>query len=1117
VKERHVEEGSVIATSAIDFDKNLSSLEIVNQKETFTYSAVANTFSNKENHPTSFFDYATRTTSFDENYSNRAGFSGVVSFVKPTATGDGSGSDWDNALGASSIITTIQGGGIVYVAAGTYSPGAVMTITSNTCVIGGFPLSATGTELCDYDPTTNLTIFDGGNTHRFFDNEVYVVDIELKGLVLQNGNGTIGGAAVFKSVYTIASMLNWRFTDLVVKTSRVASNGAFYIANKTGWGQRIMFTNCLFDDNIGQIGGAISLSHVRDSNEEIGGGFSGNLVVQDCIFNNNEATGVGGGAIFFENSNQWTLRRNTFCLNSASPQNGGALRFNTGFRNVIEDCEFINNVADTDGGAIYLDATRVTIDNCDFVSNNAGNTDKGGAIRTISGSGIQVAGSTFYSNTAGVGGAIYSPTEWGGLVTFPNEIENTIFSLNAALDNDDQLTGGGGALKLTSTDWLVQNNFFVENTVHATAFGGAINNHNAQIELVNNLFYSNTKGIDSGVSGSDIIVFDNTGSFLSMSGNKMQLINAAAYVAQTGSTPAGTYDFSDDTFLNVDDGSIPAVPSIACNNAIAFNGAGFGCPEICGNGLDDDLDGFIDNLDSDCIDVSSPCGEPYRFVKAVATGDGSGVDWDNAYGAADLKAAIEVGGTVYIAAGTYVQGTEILINNNTTCIYGGFPASSTGMEICAYDPIANATIIDGNNVTNLFNSGLLLSRLEIKGLELTRALNSVNNGSAIKLWRTTTSQVDIHLIDLKVTDCTTTGSGTVYIFGKQNPMSKVLISNCVFQNNSATTSGGALYIGRSFNDENTNVNNGYLVIEDCEFEGNSAGAAGALYTSECHNWTFRRNNFCGNSATISNTGAMEYREGHFSIMQNCNFYNNTAAVDAGALRVSLEANFPIHDCNFVSNTAAGGGAIAGDFESGISIYTSNFYNNTAASGGAIYWPEDYSGGYSSNIVTCNFVNNEATGTGFGVRDGGGALFAERSNWNISNTNFVDNKVSATSFGGAINNHRADIGLTNVLFYNNLKGTDNNILGSDISYYETNISKTYDLIVDCEMQLTNEAAYVPQTGASGTNDFNFTTGNTFLNTDDGSLPAAPTIACAQEITIPVPYFSMVVYISLMEDR
>ena len=53
-----------------------------------------------------------------------------------------------------------------------------------------------------------------------------------------------------------------------------------------------------------------------------------------------------------------------------------------------------------------------------------------------------------------------------------------------------------------------------------------------------------------------------------MQNNKMQLASAADYLLQDGTSDPSSYNFSNDTFSNTDDGSLPPTPSISCPSSL---------------------------------------------------------------------------------------------------------------------------------------------------------------------------------------------------------------------------------------------------------------------------------------------------------------------------------------------------------------------------------------------------------------------------------------------------------------------------------------------------------------------------------------------------------------------
>ena len=507
-------------------------------------------------------------------------------FVKEIATGTGSGADWDNAVGASGLQAAIEAGGTVYIAAGTYLPGAAITLSINTAhlIQGGFPSTATGTNLSGYNPLIYQTIIDGASSHRIFSNTVVIDNIEFRGLVLQNGLDAEG--PVFYSIVSTTNAIDYKFTDLIVQNNTASFYAGIRISNKTGTNAKIRFSNCYFSNNVARDGAAFTMENVYN-NADGSTPASGNLVIDGCTFDTNEATASVGGAVNFTTSHGWMISHSTFCDNFAI-NSGGAIKFNISGSNEIDNCWFSGNSAtNLYGGAISASTSSASIANSTFVNNQS--SIDGGAIYGVTSS-FQLTNTDFYNNTANNGGAIYSSSWYTGALR--STATNCIFSDNEALNTGASATNGGAVvISSDNNGWDIDTCTFVNNIIPATGRGGAISNYEAESTLANSLFYNNLKGVDPLAAGADISNYDNTGGFFMMSGNKMQLANAAAYVNQSGTTDASSYAFTDDTFSNTDDGAVPAAPTISCSEIFK---------EICDNGLDDDFDGLVDCDDPDC-------------------------------------------------------------------------------------------------------------------------------------------------------------------------------------------------------------------------------------------------------------------------------------------------------------------------------------------------------------------------------------------------------------------------------------------------------------------------------------------------------------------------------------
>lgn len=489
-------------------------------------------------------------------------------FVKATATGSGTGTNWDNAIGASGLKAAIEAGGTIYIAAGTYNPASTMNLNSPSTfkIVGGFAASAAGTSLSSYNPAVNQTVISASGMSaglkRVFASTSN--DIELKGLVLQDGSqGTTGGA-----LYVITGKV-LKFSDLVVKNNTAGGIGVYSVTGATA---SVSFTNCIFQNNTNTgNGGALVCSTVYETADPITNTPTpGKFTMSGCSFANNTSNGQGG-AIEFTTSHAWEISNTCFSGNSAYL--AGGVIFTTSKKNILTGCNFTGNSATTaEGGAMIATTATATLTNCNFVSNTAigAGSGYGGAIFATTAS-LTMSGTNFYDNTAKAGGAIYSTT-WANNIR--STAANCIFSNNEATNTTGTVTGtnGGGAIVINANanGWDFTNSKFVNNKVPTNGWGGAISHYDSETTIDNCIFYNNTKGGSATISGSDIKNYDNAGHFNSITNSSMQLANAAAYTNQADVKDATAYNFGTGvTFSNVTDPAVAASPSITCPIALA--------------------------------------------------------------------------------------------------------------------------------------------------------------------------------------------------------------------------------------------------------------------------------------------------------------------------------------------------------------------------------------------------------------------------------------------------------------------------------------------------------------------------------------------------------------------
>ncbi|MFZ4621848.1 MAG: T9SS type A sorting domain-containing protein [Bacteroidota bacterium] len=216
-----------------------------------------------------------------------------VTYVNSNASGSNNGSTWANAYtDLQSALTALSGGGTIWIASGTYKPGAgsptrssTFSLPSGITIYGGF--AGTESSVADRDIASNVTILSGdiGTADVTTDNVYHVVtsssgDATLDGVTITAGRANGGGAN------DNGGAVNFTAGTLTIKNSKVTNNycgfsgGAIYVdANATA----LNLTNCLFASNTSNnYAGAIGLN--------AGGTFT------NCTFSGN--TAFTGGALY---------------------------------------------------------------------------------------------------------------------------------------------------------------------------------------------------------------------------------------------------------------------------------------------------------------------------------------------------------------------------------------------------------------------------------------------------------------------------------------------------------------------------------------------------------------------------------------------------------------------------------------------------------------------------------------------------------------------------------------------------------------------------------------------------------------------------------------------------
>ncbi|MFZ4456868.1 MAG: hypothetical protein ACOYOT_11680 [Bacteroidales bacterium] len=295
-------------------------------------------------------------------------------FVK----GDGNanttgGTTWATAVTMTKAASSAAASDVIYVAAGTYTQTANVTLGKAYTVIGGFA----GTEdeasitTAMSNPTTNITKFTqaAASTFRIFNlGAVQTGTVTLQGITFDGLNNNQNGQAIeCPSSSTLNAVIqNCKFTNFAATATGVA--GAININNITA---NATIKDCWFENiTSGNNGGVMS------TNTKTGYTIS----VSGCIFKSTTApsvsTNYSGGAIYANGSstNAYTLNIDNCTFNGTKAGAGGAIYAGTFItvnitNSTFKNCKTANATAGSGhGGAIIFSSPNLTIYNCKFDS-----------------------------------------------------------------------------------------------------------------------------------------------------------------------------------------------------------------------------------------------------------------------------------------------------------------------------------------------------------------------------------------------------------------------------------------------------------------------------------------------------------------------------------------------------------------------------------------------------------------------------------------------------------------------------------------------------------------------------------------------------------------------------
>ena len=684
----------------------------------------------------------------------------------------------------------------------------------------------------------------------------------------------------------------------------------------------------------------------------------GTVVIENSVIKNTQ--GGTGAALYFREAGTVVTLTDITLTDNVSTANGIIYMTNAGTLTVDGLIATANSAHQ--GGVFYVSGGVITLNNVTATENNADN----GGVLYVGGASVTVNDSTFDSNTAKLGGAIYTTS--GSITVLETDILNNIATEfgGAAYVAGGNLTFGEGT----------------EVNRNTAVNGGAIYAaENATVEVIGAAF-----GENEAAKGGAIFATKNSA----------VTVKGASFTGNSASY--GGAIFAEGTTLDVGSDEAGNKTLFENNAATGYGGA------------------LYINEYSFTPEVAE--GEPTpetEIVKTTLSVNGA---------VFEINTALR-GGAIYLAKteGYTLEKTEFVSNSATEENYGGgaiYSTESVGtldeitfigntshkggavalhstseMTVTSMTATGNSATVNsesGLGVGGVFyanNSTLALvageNKTIILGASVADDANTAVNGGAI--YAENGSELIITNAIFEGNSATNHGGAIDAIAAKVT----IIGDETLFKNNSAVKHGGAIYASYS--------NSVYTVIEMTggRFEGNTAMAGGAVSIRSGCEATFTDTVFDGNSVAGDDGTADGNGEGGGAIYQgygklnlvNVVMTNNTAEVYGGAI------------------VAVGGTVTATGGE---------FKNNTAARGGAINALES-----TMSFTDTKFTANQATeyNSANGGKDGGGAINAEEGRLTLSGV-VMDGNTSKY-YGGAINARKGTVEIKNGTVITNSQG------------------------------------------------------------------------------------------------
>lgn len=629
-----------------------------------------------------------------------------------------------------------------------------------------------------------------------------------------------------------------------------------------------------------------------------------NVDLNQCQVVDNVAQQNGGG-VYIAGSN--VNLNHCHISNNTAQYGGGVYAYGTDY---LFDCSITHNTASNGGGGVYSNNT--TMSHCDISYNHAGNYINmaygGGIYLNSNNSGMVVDNCLIANNTVsyGYGGGIYAnSTQAVANSTIVNNQCNgtTISSYTAAIYN------------MSAYNCIIWGN---------RNDGGALDDYTSY----GFCYYCAVEGV---CNGSDNIIL--------MYGDNGNTVFAPRFV-----NPSATVGYEDVT-PNVDwhlqEGSI-------CAN----RGNNMYLSEADSLDLDGQPRVRKDTVDIGCYESNyNSCVIPefgdIVYVTQEGAGDRSGSSWSNAMSSLSdaLLFAYITDADVWVAAGTY-YGDSVSSNAFVMCegvnVYGGFAGNET--ELSERDYNVNLTILDGQNSQRvLYQPNNFGVRTVWDGFVIQHGYANSNNvngyGAGAYLYNNSS------LVHCSIMNNNAHSSGGGVFANGSDYSNSIILDSCAIAYNSASNSeGGGAYVyytqvKNSTITHNTAFSNGggvcisLSLLDHCEIAHNTStnynGGGVYVYSTSMSNMSnddqgifncliaHNRSNNYGGGVYVNNSVRID----------NSTIVNNESSYSGGGIRFSTSSGN-----NVVRNSVVWGNTVNGNVDN-LYYYSYATFQNSAVEGG----------------------------------------------------------------------------------------------------------------------------------------------------------------------------------------